>query len=80
MAALRGRGKLTVKSEIEVIPSANAPDIGAHLGVRIRNRILNLTAESTSKRTQYANKLNTMDMLKMQPSAAETLLLVPPAT
>lgn len=67
-----------MKFEIEVIPSPNDPGVGAHVGVRVRHKILNLTAESTSKRTQYANKLNAMEMLKMQLLPAETVRLVPP--
>jgi protein subunit release factor A len=66
--------------EIDIIPSPNDPCVGAHVGVRIRHKMLDLTAESTSKRTQYANKLNAMDMLKMQLMVAETVRLVPPTT
>jgi|GEM_PF-1674532 len=66
--------------KIEVIPSPNDPCVGAHVGVRIRHKTLDLTAESTSKCTQYANKLNAMEMLKMQLLAAETVRLVPPTT
>lgn len=69
-----------MKFEIEVIPSPNDPGVGAHVGVRIRHKIQNLTAESTSKRTQYTNKLNAIEMLKMQLVAAETVRLVPPTT
>lgn len=50
--------------EIELIPSPHDPAAGAHIGVRIRHKILNLTAESTSQRTQHANRLNAMKMLK----------------
>ncbi len=52
--------------EIEVIPSPHDPVVGAHVGVRIRHKTSGLTAESSSETTQYANKLRTMDQLKMQ--------------
>ncbi len=52
--------------EIEVIPSPHDPILGAHVGVRIWHKVSGLTAESSSETTQYANKLRTMDQLKMQ--------------
>lgn len=52
--------------EIEVIPSPHDPVIGAHVGVRIRHKTAGLTAESSSETTQYANKRNALEMLKMQ--------------
>lgn len=52
--------------EIEVIASPNDPDVGAHVGVRIRHKVSGLTAESSSETTQYANKRNALEMLKMQ--------------
>lgn len=52
--------------EIEVIPSPHDPVVGAHVGVRIRHKISGLTAESSSEATQYANKLNALETLKMQ--------------
>ena len=52
--------------QIEVIPSPHDPDVGAHVGVRIRHKVSGLTAESSSEATQYANRLKAMDMLKMQ--------------
>lgn len=52
--------------EIEVIPSPHDPVVGAHVGVRIRHKISGLTAESSSETTQYANKRNALDKLKMQ--------------
>ena len=56
--------------EIEVIPSPHDPDVGAHVGVRIRHKTSGLTAESSSETTQYANKCNALEMLEMQLSAA----------
>lgn len=52
--------------DIEVIPSPHDPDVGAHVGIRIRHKVSGLTAESSSEATQYANRLKAMDMLKMQ--------------
>jgi protein subunit release factor A len=52
--------------DIEVIPSPHDPVIGAHVGVRIQHKVSGLTAESSSETTQYANKRNTLEMLKMQ--------------
>lgn len=52
--------------EIEVIPSPHDPVIGAHVGVRIRHKISGLTAESSSETTQYANKRNALETLKVQ--------------
>jgi protein subunit release factor A len=56
--------------EIEVIPSPHDPVVGAHVGVRIRHKTSGLTAESSSETTQYANKRNTLEMLKIQLSVA----------
>ncbi len=50
--------------EIDLIPSPHDPRIGAHVGVRICHKVLNLTAESTSHTTQYANKLNAMRQME----------------
>lgn len=50
--------------EIDTAPSPNDPPVGAHVGVRIRYKILNLTVESTSQKTQYANRKNAMKMLE----------------
>lgn len=50
--------------EIELIPSPYDPSAGAHIGVRIRHKILNLIVESTSQRTQHANRLDAMKLLK----------------
>lgn len=52
--------------EIEIIPSPNDPIVGAHVGIKIRHKTLGLKAESTSEKTQYANKLNAIENLKMQ--------------
>lgn len=52
--------------QIEVIPSPHDPVVGAHVGVRIRHKVSGLTAESSSEATQYANKRNALEMLKMQ--------------
>ncbi|WP_152342907.1 hypothetical protein [Rheinheimera sp. KL1] len=52
--------------EIEVIPSLHDPVVGAHVGVRIRHKTSGLTAESSSETTQYANKQNALETLKMQ--------------
>lgn len=56
----------TKELEIDLIPSPHDPNAGAHVGVRIRHKILNLTVESTSKKTQYANKLAAIKKLKIQ--------------
>jgi protein subunit release factor A len=50
--------------EIDIIPSPHDPTAGAHVGIRIRHKILNLTADSASQKTQYANKLNAMQLLE----------------
>lgn len=50
--------------EIDLIPSQQDPSIGAHVGVRISHKVLNLTAESTSHTTQYANKLHAMRQME----------------
>lgn len=50
--------------EIALIPSPHDPRIGAHVGVRICHKALNLTAESTSHTTQYANKLHAMRQME----------------
>ena len=50
--------------EIDIVPSPHDPRVGAHVGVRIRHKTLNLTSECTSQKTQYANKLNAMQLLK----------------
>lgn len=50
--------------EIALIPSPHDPRIGAHVGVRICHKTLNLMVESTSHTTQYANKLNAMRQVK----------------
>lgn len=50
--------------EIDLIQSPHDPHVGAHVGVRIRHKALNLTTECTSQKTQYANKLNAMQLLK----------------
>lgn len=50
--------------DIAFIPSPHDPRIGAHVGVRICHKALNLRAESTSHTTQYANKLNAMRQMK----------------
>lgn len=52
--------------EIEVIPSLHDPVVGAHVGVRIQHKVSGLTADSSSETTQYANKRNALEMLKMQ--------------
>ncbi len=52
--------------DIEVIPSSHDPVAGAHVGVRIRHKTSGLTAESSSETTQYANKLNALETLKIQ--------------
>ncbi len=52
--------------EMEVIPSPHDPVVGAHVGVRIRHKKSGLTVESSSETTQYANKRNALEMLKMQ--------------
>ena len=52
--------------QIEVIPSPHDPVVGAHVGVRIRHKVSGLTAESSSEKTQYANKRNALEMLKVQ--------------
>lgn len=50
--------------EIDLIPSPHDPAAGAHIGVRIRHKILSLKVESTSQRTQHANRLDAMKLLK----------------
>lgn len=50
--------------EIDTVPSPHDPSVGAHVGVRIRHKILNFTVESTSQKTQYANRVNAMLLLK----------------
>jgi len=52
--------------DIEVIPSPHDPAIGAHVGVRIRHDKSGLTVDSSSETTQYANKRNALEMLKVQ--------------
>jgi hypothetical protein len=52
--------------DIEVISSPHDPVVGAHVGGRIRHKTSGLTAESSFEATQYANKLNALEMLKMQ--------------
>ncbi|KOO57547.1 hypothetical protein WH43_13600 [Rheinheimera sp. KL1] len=39
---------------------------GAHAGIRIRHKTSGLTADNSSERTHYANKLRSMAHLKMQ--------------
>lgn len=56
--------------EIEVIPSPHDPVVGVHVGVRIWHKVSGLTAESSSETTQYANKRNALEMLKIQLSVA----------
>lgn len=50
--------------EIALIQSPHDPRVGAHVGVRIRHKVLNLTTESTSQKTQHANMLNAIQLLK----------------
>lgn len=50
--------------EIELIPSPNDPAVGAHVGIRIRHKILNIAAESASQHTQYGNKQNAIQLVK----------------
>jgi hypothetical protein len=50
--------------EIDLIPSPNDPVLGAHVGIRIRHKILNIAAESSSQNTQHGNKQNAMQLLK----------------
>jgi protein subunit release factor A len=50
--------------EIEIVPSMHDPSVGAHVGIRIRHNALNLTVESTSQKTQYANKQNAIQLMK----------------
>lgn len=50
--------------EIDTIPSPHDPRVGAHVGVSIRHKISSLTVESTSQKTQYANRVNAMRLLK----------------
>lgn len=50
--------------DIDLIQSPHDPHVGAHVGVRIRHKALNLTTESTSQKTQHANRLNAMKLLK----------------
>lgn len=50
--------------EIDLIPSPHDPATGAHVGVRIRHKIMDLILESTSETTQHANKLNVIKKLK----------------
>lgn len=52
--------------EIDIIPSPHDPIAGAHVGIRIRHKTLSLVAESTSRRTQHANKLAAIEMLQLQ--------------
>lgn len=44
--------------KFEIIPSPHDPQVGASVGVRVRYGSMNVTAESTLKRTQYANNVD----------------------
>lgn len=50
--------------EIDTVPSPHDPPVGAHVGVRIRHKISNLTVESTSQKTQYANRVIAFELFK----------------
>lgn len=50
--------------EIELVPSPHDPSLGAHVGIRIRHKVLSLVVESTSQKTQYANKQNAIQLMK----------------
>lgn len=50
--------------KFEIIPSPHDPQVGASVGVRVRYGSMNVTAESTLKRTQYANKVEAVEKLK----------------
>ncbi|WP_419227291.1 hypothetical protein [Alteromonas sp. OM2203] len=50
--------------KFEVIPSPHDPQVGASVGVRVHYGSMNVTAESTLKRTQYANKVEAVERLK----------------
>lgn len=53
------------KLKFEIIPSEHDPVIGAPVGVRVYCNFLNITAESTDKKTQYANKMAAIENLNM---------------
>lgn len=51
--------------KFEIIPSPHDPRLGASVGVRVSYGSINIAAESTLKKTQYANKVEAVEMLKM---------------
>ena len=50
--------------KFEIIPSPHDPKLGASVGVRVRHKLTNLTAESATQKTQYANKMLAVETLK----------------
>ncbi|GLX81863.1 hypothetical protein [Thalassotalea eurytherma] len=50
--------------KFEIIPSRHGPSLGASVGVRVIYSSMNIAAESTLKKTQYANKVEAIKKLK----------------
>ena len=51
--------------EFEIIPSPHDPSLGVSVGVLVKYGSTNITAKSTSKKTQYANKVQAIEKLKV---------------
>ncbi|MBJ2135800.1 hypothetical protein JEU11_04970 [Paraglaciecola chathamensis] len=50
--------------EFEIIPSPHDREVSVCVGVRVLHKSTNLAAESTTQKTQYANKMAAIETLK----------------